>query len=408
MTLRRCTAALASICLLSTPAWPAPAAGPAGFDEREIALILRHGPWPPAASRDPSNRASGSADAIALGRALFFERRLSQGGVSCAHCHVPERSWADARAQAAGIGEIERNTPSLWNARLNRWFGWDGGSDSLWSFALRPILHPAEMGADAGHVASTVRSDTQLACLYRRAFGAPGRRGAADDERTLVNAVKAIAAFVETLQSGRTPFDGFRDAVSRGDAAAAARYPDDARRGLKIFIGTGNCSTCHFGANFSNGEFHDVGVAFFVKGGVDSGRHGGIERLRTDRFNLLGQYNDDRSGGAATKTRHLDPQHRNFGEFKTPSLRNVALSPPYMHNGRLAGLRDVVLHYSGISPDRLHADGEALVKPLGLSSGEVDDLVAFLSSLTDPQAAARAREIAATSRPSRCAAPTSR
>lgn len=404
MILRRIVAALVLVATC-----PSLASEVAGFDEREVALILRHGPWPAEPTRDPSNRASGNADAIALGRALFFERRLSpRGTISCAHCHAPEHSWTDARAQAAGIGEIERNTPSLWNARLNRWFGWDGGSDSLWAFTLRPIHHPAEMGAGVDHVAATVRSDTQLACLYQHAFGAPARRGTADDERALVNAVKAIAAFVETLESGRTPFDEFRDAVARADAAAAARYPEDARRGLKIFIGKGNCSTCHFGAHFSNGEFHDVGVPFFVKGGVDSGRHGGIERLRADPFNLLGSYNDDRSGGAATKTRHVDAQHRNFGEFKTPSLRNVELSPPYMHNGRLASLRDVVLHYSGISPDRLHSDGEALVKPLGLSGGEVDDVVAFLRSLTDPRAAARALEIAATSRPSRCAAPTSR
>jgi cytochrome c peroxidase len=405
MILRRLAAALALAAI-----WPALAAGPAGFDEREIALILRHGPWPAAPIRDPSNRASGNPDAIALGRALFFERRLSPGAISCAHCHAPERSWTDGRALAAGIGEFERNTPSLWNVRLNRWFGWDGGSDSLWSFAIRPILHPAEMGADAKHVAATLRADRRLACLYERVFGKLGARGAARDERVLVNAAKANAAFVETLESGRTPFDEFRDGLARGDALAAARYPEDAQRGLKIFIGKGNCSICHFGANFSNGEFHDVGVPFFVKGGADAGRHGGIQRLRGDRYNLLGRYNDDRSGGAATKTRHLDAQHRNFGEFKTPSLRNVELSPPYMHNGRLAGLRDVVLHYSGISPDRLHSDGEALLKPLGLSPVEVDDLVAFVRSLTDPLAAGRAKEISetATSRSSRCAAPTSR
>jgi cytochrome c peroxidase len=266
------------------------------------------------------------------------------------------------------------------------------------------------MGADAKHAAATLGADARLACLYVRVFGKLGARAAARDERVLVNAAKATAAFVETLQSGRTPFDEFRDALARGDALAAARYPEDARRGLKIFIGKGNCSICHFGANFSNGEFHDVGVPFFVKGGADAGRHGGIERLRGDRFNLLGRYNDDRAGEAATKTRHLDAQHRNFGEFKTPSLRNVELSPPYMHNGRLGSLHDVVLHYSGISPDRLHSDGEALLKPLGLPPAEVDDLVAFLRSITDPLAANRAKELSqmAASRSSRCAAPTSR
>jgi cytochrome c peroxidase len=407
MMLRRLAAALALVAICPSLAAERDRIDER-FDEREVALILRQGPWPPAAARDPSNRVSGNAQAIGLGRALFFERRLSPGGaISCARCHAPEKSWVDGRAQAAGIGELERNTPSLWNARLNRWFGWDGGSDSLWSFIIRPILHPAEMGADAKHVAAALRADPQLACLYESAFGKPGRRDAAIDEQVLVNAAKALAAFVETLGSGRTPFDEFRDALARDDALAAARYPDDAQRGLKIFIGKGNCSICHFGANFSNSEFHDVGVPFFVKGGADPGRHGGIQRLRADPFNLLGRYNDDPSGEAATKTRYLDAQHRNFGEFKTPSLRNVELSPPYMHNGRLASLRDVVLHYSGISPDRLHSDGEALLKPLDLSDAEVDDLVAFLRSLTDPQAVSRAKAIIA-SRPIRCAAPTSR
>lgn len=402
---------LLAAALVLAATGPAPAATPVDFDEREAALILRHGPWPPVVARDPSNRASGNANAMMLGRVLFFERKLSPGGaISCAHCHAPERSWTDGRTQAAGIGELSRNTPSLWNAGLNRWFGWDGGSDSLWSFAVRPILHSAEMGADVPHVAATLRTDPQLACLYERAFGKPGGRGAARDERVMVNAGKALAAFVETFVSGRTPFDEFRDALARGDAALVARFPEDAQRGLKIFAGRGNCGICHFGPSFSNGEFHDVGVPFFVKGGADSGRHGGIQRLRTDRFNLLGEYNDDRAGEAATKTRHLDAQHRNFGEFKTPSLRNVELSAPYMHNGRFATLREVVRHYSEIDPDRLHSDGEALLKPLGLSGAEVDDLVAFLRSLTDPQAANRAKRISAApaSGSSRCAAPTSR
>lgn len=104
--------------------------------------------------------------------------------------------------------------------------------------------------------------------------------------------------------------------------------------------------------------------------------------------------------------RHVDAQHRNFGEFKTPSLRNVELSVPYMHNGRFATLRDVVMHYSEIRPDRLHSDGEALLKPLRLSSGEADDLVAFLRSLTDPLAERAAAALSENS--SRCAASTSR
>jgi cytochrome c peroxidase len=105
--------------------------------------------------------------------------------------------------------------------------------------------------------------------------------------------------------------------------------------------------------------------------------------LRASPFNLLGAYNDDPQRSTATSTQHVSLEHRNFGEFRTPSLRNLALTAPYMHNGRLATLRDVVEHYSTISPDRLHADGEAILRPLKLSEQETQDLVAFLGTLSD-------------------------
>jgi cytochrome c peroxidase len=138
----------------------------------------------------------------------------------------------------------------------------------------------------------------------------------------------------------------------------------------------------------SNRVSGDVGIPFVIAPGrVDAGRHEGIKRLRSDPLNLLGKYSDDASGASATKTRHVEPTHASFGQFKTPSLRNVALTAPYMHNGRLATLRDVVRHYSELDPDRVHADGEALLRPLNLSPRESDDPVAFLESLTDPRAA---------------------
>ena len=129
-------------------------------------------------------------------------------------------------------------------------------------------------------------------------------------------------------------------------------------------------------------------MPFFVAGGgVDPGRHGGIRRLLANPFNLLGRHSDERGGKGATKTRHVAIEHRNFGEFKVPGLRNVALSAPYMHNGSLATLADVVRHYSEISAARLHSDGEILLKPLRLSAGESADLVAFLESLTEGSSA---------------------
>jgi cytochrome c peroxidase len=352
------------------------------FSDAETRAILAHGPWPAPWTRDPSNRASGSAAAIDLGERLFFDRRLSGNGeFSCSRCHLPERNWSDGLARAVGLEEVDRNTPSVINTRYQRWFGWDGANDSLWAQSVRPILDPRELGASAAHTAKLVRSDRDLACRYRRTFGSAP---AADDERLLVDVAKALAAFQETLVSGRSAFDEFRDALARGDRAAAARYPEPAQRGLRIFIGKGSCNVCHAGPAFTNGEFHDTGIPFFIRPGqVDSGRHAGIKRLLASRMNLLGLYNDDAKRSSAVGTRHVVLEHRNFGEFKVPSLRNLALTAPYMHNGRLATLRDVVRHYSEISPDRLHSDGEAILKPLKLTERETGDLVAFLESLSD-------------------------
>jgi cytochrome c peroxidase len=289
----------------------------------------------------------------------------------------------------------------LLDAALHRWHGWDGGADSLWAQAARAILDPREMGAGARHVADVVRGDPVLACLHARVFG-PLPPAGAGDERVLVSAAKAMAAFVETLRSGRAPFDEFRDALARGDAGAAARYPAAARRGLKIFVGPGRCGLCHVGPHFTNGEFHDVGVPYALgPGRVDAGRHAGLKRLRADPLNLLGPHSDDASGQAAVKTRHVEPHHANFGQFRTPSLRNATLTAPYMHDGRLATLRDVVRHYSRLDLERIHTHGEQLLRPLRLSEAEIDDLVAFLESLTDPQAAGPLPPLA----PGPCAAP---
>jgi len=360
---------------------------PVDYSPGEIRSIQSHGPWPQPVLRDPSNRASGNADAIALGQALFFDTRLSpRGDLSCAGCHLPERALTDGRDRAQGGGaskpRLDRNTQGLWNAGLGRWFGWDGGSDSLWSFSIRPILHPDELGASAAHVARLLRSDAALACRYANAYGRAVPPEAAA-ETALVDAAKALAAYLETLVSGKSAFDELRDALARGDAAAAARYPADARRGLALFAGKGQCGLCHFGPNFSNGEFHNIGMPHLVEPGrVDPGRHGGIRRVRADKYNLLGEFSDDATRASGSRTLHLAENHASYGQFKVPSLRNVELTAPYMHDGRLASLRDVVRHYSELNEDRLHQDGEALLKPLRLSEQESEDLVAFLRTLT--------------------------
>jgi len=369
------------------------AAGPAlpVFSAEEVARIASHGPWPPAPKRDASNRVDGQALAIALGRRLFFDRGLSADGtLACADCHQPALAFQDGlstpRARVDGV----RNTPSLLDAGQRRWFGWDGASDSLWAASLAPLLAAPEMGHSTVTLAASVRSDPGLRQAYTAVFGAPG-----SDENTIaVDLAKALAAWQATLVSPRNGFDDFRDALLRGDAKAAARYPAAAQRGLQIFIGAGNCSTCHAGPTFSNGEFADIGVPFFVSGGVDSGRHGGLQRLLASRYNRLGRHSDaSPTDAGAIGTRHVVQEHRHFGEFKVPTLRGVAATAPYMHDGSLPNLAAVVRHYSALNEDRLHTDGERILRRLDLGPDEIADLTAFLESLggapRQPAAASR-------------------
>ena len=357
-----------------------PAAPLVPFTEAEVRAIVALGPWPALRASDPSNRVSGQAAAIAFGERLFGDASLSRPGtIACSTCHRPDRAFADGLPRAEGLARGDRNTPSLVNVGGQRWYGWDGAQDSLWAQSLRPLLDPNEMGGDPAHVASRVRDDSELRAGYVAAFG---RAPPQDDETVAVDVAKAIAAYVETLSTSRTAFDEFRDALARGDPTAAARYPILAQRGLAIFVGSGNCTACHGGPRFTNGEFHDVGVPFFVEPGrVDPGRHAGIGKLAASRYNLLGPFNDDAARATATSTRHVMLDHRNFGEFKVPSLRNVARSAPYMHDGSLATLRAVVRHYSNLDDNRLHADGEQIIKALGLDKYDVDALVAFLETL---------------------------
>ena len=383
VTLMALMALMAQMPLAAFPAAAAGAPSAPGlldFTADERARIASHGPWPPPPERDPSNRVDGKPAAIAFGRALFFDRRLSEGArLACADCHRPERAFQDGERVARGRGQGLRNTPSLLDARTRRWFGWDGAHDSLWAASLAPLLAESEMARRVDTLADQVRGDARLAAGYRRAFGeAPGD----DDERIAVDLAKALAAFQATLVSPRSAFDDFRDALLRGDSRAAARYPLAAQRGLRLFIGEGRCSVCHAGATFSNGEFADIGVPFFVPGGVDAGRQRGLQRLTSSRLNRLGPHNDAGADDPrAVITRHVVLEHRHFGEFRVPGLRMLARSAPYMHGGSLATIEDVVRHYSELNEERLHADGERILRPLKLSAAQAADLAAFLRSL---------------------------
>lgn len=353
----------------------------------EIEAILRHGPWPAATVPDRGNALSGQSQAIELGRRLFFDPRLSaNGSVACVSCHLPKLAFSDGRARSVGLAELDRNAPGLLDAAQQRWFGWDGASDSLWSQAIRPLLDPREMGSDPQRLAAAISADAELSCRYRSLFKVSPQED--EPQRLLVRTAKSIGAFVATLRSGRTEFDRFRDALARQRSDAVRRYPPDALRGLRLFVGPAGCPACHTGANFSNGEFADIGVPFFIRPGVvDPGRHGGIRALQASPFNLLGPHADALRPGDDMPTRHVDLQHRNFGEFKVPGLRNLVWTAPYMHDGRLGTLEAVVEHYSGFNPERVHADGQAILRPLNLTAREKADLVAFLRTLSAPDAA---------------------
>lgn len=351
------------------------------FSADERAAILAHGPWPAPVAVDTSNRVVHSPAAAALGRRLFVDRRLSRSGrIACASCHDPKRHFQDGRTTAMGHAAGTRNTPGLIDSAGQRWYGWDGGSDSLWAASLRALMRDDEMGLGADAAARLVRRDPALRRAYRAAFGEPPGDG---DERLLVDLAKALAAWQATLGSPRTPFDAFRDALARGDARAAARYPEAAQRGLRLFIGEGRCSLCHAGPRFTNGEFADTGLPHFLPdGSVDAGRHGGLQRLRSSPFNRLSRHADDAGAGAGA-TRHVQGTHRNFGEFKVPGLRGVAHTAPYMHDGSLPTLAAVLQHYNRIDEERLHADGERILRPLGFSAEQLADLAAFLASLSE-------------------------
>lgn len=199
------------------------------FSDAEIQRILSHGPWPMEWTPDVSNRVSANGHAIDLGERLFFDEKLSvKGNVSCGNCHIAEYNWTDGVKRNKGQALVGRNTPTLMNLRHHRWFALDGAADSLWSQSMRPIVDPRELASNAAHVAQYLRKDADLSCRYEKTFGV--NPGAQDDEAVLVGVGKAMAAFQETLVTDVTPFDAFRDAVARGDHAAASLYPRDARR----------------------------------------------------------------------------------------------------------------------------------------------------------------------------------
>jgi cytochrome c peroxidase len=357
---------------------------PVTFTDLEVKRFLQHSPLPPLPP-DETNAHADDPRAAALGQALFFEPRLSKSGtISCATCHQPDRSFTDGRALSQGVGAGRRHTPSLWNVAYNRWLFWDGRADSLWSQALHPIEDPVEMAGSRDAVVAAVGADARLRDAYQAVFGPLPPSGASRTEisRAFANLGKAIAAYERRLLSRRAPFDVFVEGVRENDTAKQAALSPAARRGLKLFLGRANCRTCHTGPTFSDGEFHAIELP--STGAPDPGRLEGIERVLTDEFGAGGAYSDRTDGPRAQHVRFLSRAPHALGQFKTPTLRNVALTAPYMHNGQLKTLPDVLAHYSKLEnapPAGPHH--ETILAPLALTPEETGDLLRFLEALTD-------------------------
>jgi cytochrome c peroxidase len=359
----------------------------------------------PAPSPDPSNAVERLPAAAALGKRLFFDKRLSANQqVACASCHQPERQFQDGRALAQGVGTGIRRTMPIADSGRQTWFFWDGRKDSLWSQALGPLEDPNEHGGNrlayARLMSQHYRSEYEGLFRAMPALdglpdnagpnGTPAERAAwqqlsaaqqTEVSRIFANMGKAIAAYESSLLHGAARLDLYIDGMLRGDAAADGMLTSSEKRGLRLFIGKAQCVTCHSGPLLTDKYFHNTGVAPHDQQRPESGRAAAAAQVLKDQFNCLGPFSD----AAPRDCRELqfmasDDPHM-AGAFKTPSLRNVALRAPYMHAGQLGTLNDVVRHYAA-APRA--ATGENERRPMTLTEQEIADLAGFLSTLSGP------------------------
>jgi cytochrome c peroxidase len=287
--------------------------------------------------RPPEPRDNPTTPAKAeLGRRLFYDPRLSgSGAMSCATCHNPALGWADGLALGVGFGGqiLGRSSPTVLNAAYYETQFWDGRAASLEEQAKGPIQAAREMNSTAEKAVATVRSIPGYARLFQEAFGG---------EPTFDRIAQAIASFERTVVDLDSPFDRW----ARGDEKAMSEAQV---RGLELFVGKARCGTCHSGPNFADKRFHNVGVG----ANADEGR------------------------AAVTK------EKADLGAFKTPTVRNAALTAPYMHDGSLKTLREVIDHYERAAAQRdRHPNLSILMQPFTLTDGEKKDLEDFMRALT--------------------------
>ena len=273
-----------------------------------------------------------SPNKVELGKQLFFDTRLSSDNtVSCATCHDPAQGWSNGKRLAVGVnGETStRSALSLVNVAYHKHLFWDGRSSNLEEQVLQPIESPTEMNLSLEELADKLNRISGYREQFQEVFGT---------DATPDTISKPLAAFVRTIIAGNAPYDRFRAGDS--DALSPA-----ARRGHDVFFFRMNCRACHRGANFTDGGFHNVGV--------------GVDPPMADL-------------GRRAVTRDED----DTGKFRTPTLRDIARSAPYMHDGRFQTLEEVVEHYAtgGVMNDQL----DELMNVFPLSDREKADLVVFL------------------------------
>ncbi|MGE4240601.1 cytochrome c peroxidase [Ramlibacter sp.] len=369
---------------------------------------------------DPSNAHERKPEAVALGRALFHDKRLSRNGeVACATCHAADKQFQDDRALGQGVATGQRRTMPIMGAAHSPFLFWDGRKDSLWSQALGPLEDAAEHGGNRLRFVKLLESHYRDE--YQAVFGpmprfrdlpddaspvgtheeraawtalAPARRDQVN--RAFANMGKAIAAFERGIAYGESRFDRYAQAIVAGDARGQEALTPQEVRGLRVFLTTGQCATCHNGPLFTDHAFHNTGVPPLDSARPDRGRADGVKKLLQDVFNCLGPYSDAKPEHCAELKFANTNDPSQVAAFRTPSLRNVAARAPYMHAGQFATLDQVVQHYAAspravlghselAQPGERHAERETI----RLSPSEMRDVAAFLGALTGPVAHAK-------------------
>lgn len=366
----------------------------------------------PPLPADPSNAVGDDPAAVALGHALFFDTRFSgDGAVACATCHQPDRYFTDGLVRAdVGRGQTHRHTPSIVGTAYNAWFYWDGRRDTQWAQALTPLEASVEHGGTRAQYLQLLAehyrqpyealfgplpdtADAESAPVAAGPFGNDEEQAAwanlTQAEQTQIDKVyanmgKAIAAYERRILPDRSRFDDYAQAVRAGDTEQMEELftPEEAT-GLRLFIGDAHCINCHNGPLFTNGTFHNIGLPALPGEAIDSGRLDGVLQARDDPFNCLGTFSDA-SPSDCPELRFAKLEGIELvGAFKTPSLRNVGQSAPYMHDGRFADLDAVLAHYNAAPPA---FPGHSDLFPLDFTAEQIEALKAFLHTLTGPLA----------------------